>query len=88
MMCNMLRDNNGQPLLPPSHACVSAMEKNMKTRCEHDNYAYNTFHILYEDPSFLPMRDDLTGFDLVAGCYGDDDGEQCNFKMLQIVSKA
>eukprot|EP00957_Ditylum_brightwellii_P189337 14411116-Ditylum_brightwellii.AAC.1 len=67
MMYNMLKDNHGQPLFPPSHACVSAMEKNMKARCEHNNYAYNTFHILYEykqDPSFLPMRDDLTGFDL------------------------
>eukprot|EP00957_Ditylum_brightwellii_P055628 4215349-Ditylum_brightwellii.AAC.1 len=39
------RDNHGQPLLPPSYACVSAMEKNMKARCEYDNYAYNTFHI-------------------------------------------
>jgi hypothetical protein len=67
------------------------MEKNMKARREHDNYVYSTFHILYEDkqdPSFLLMQDDLTGFDLVAGCYVDDDGEQCNFKMLQIVSKA
>eukprot|EP00957_Ditylum_brightwellii_P166642 12685465-Ditylum_brightwellii.AAC.1 len=34
------------------------------------------------------MQDDLTGFDLVAGYYIDDDGEQCNFKMLHIVSKA
>eukprot|EP00957_Ditylum_brightwellii_P104220 7938414-Ditylum_brightwellii.AAC.1 len=69
MMCNMLRDNPGQPLISPFHACVSAMEKNMKSRHEHDDYAYNTFHILYEDeqdPSFLPMQDDLTGFDLVA----------------------
>eukprot|EP00957_Ditylum_brightwellii_P016054 1209553-Ditylum_brightwellii.AAC.1 len=67
------------------------MEKNMKARCEHDNYAYNAFHILYDDeqdPSFLPMQDDLTGFDLVSGCYVNDDGKQCNFKMPQIVSKA
>eukprot|EP00957_Ditylum_brightwellii_P074615 5669892-Ditylum_brightwellii.AAC.1 len=28
------------------------------------------------------------GFDFVAGCYVDADGEQCNFKMLQIISKA
>eukprot|EP00957_Ditylum_brightwellii_P023767 1793679-Ditylum_brightwellii.AAC.1 len=86
MMCNMLRDNNRQPLFPPSHAYDSAMKKNIKARCEYDNYAYNTFHILYEDkqnPSFLLMRDDLTGFDLVAGCYVDGDGEQYNFKMLQ-----
>eukprot|EP00957_Ditylum_brightwellii_P048830 3704692-Ditylum_brightwellii.AAC.1 len=34
------------------------------------------------------MQDNLTGFDLVAGCYVDADSEQCNFKMLQIVSKA
>eukprot|EP00957_Ditylum_brightwellii_P051450 3900641-Ditylum_brightwellii.AAC.1 len=67
------------------------MERNMKAHCEHDNYAYNTFHILYEeeqDPSFLLMQDDLTGFDLVASCYVYDDGEQCNFNMLQIISKA
>eukprot|EP00957_Ditylum_brightwellii_P172342 13120323-Ditylum_brightwellii.AAC.1 len=69
MMWNMIRDNNEQSLLPPSHACVSAMERNMKACCKHDNYAYNTFQILYEeeqDPSFCPMQDDLTGFYLVA----------------------
>eukprot|EP00957_Ditylum_brightwellii_P008291 627421-Ditylum_brightwellii.AAC.1 len=65
MMCNMIRDNNGQPLLPLSHAYVSVMERNMKAHCEQDNYAYNMFHILYEeeqDPSFLSIQDDNAGF--------------------------
>eukprot|EP00957_Ditylum_brightwellii_P055259 4188572-Ditylum_brightwellii.AAC.1 len=76
LLSNLVRDASGQPLLPLSHPCNSGMEQSMKVKCQPGGYSYNTFQIEYEeeqDLSFLAIRNDLTGFDLLTGCYSDSD---------------
>eukprot|EP00957_Ditylum_brightwellii_P209140 15360516-Ditylum_brightwellii.AAC.1 len=76
LLSNLVRGASGQLLLPLSHLCNSRMDQSMKVKRQPDGYAYNTFQIEYEeeqDPSFLATRNDLTGFDLLTGCYSDSD---------------
>eukprot|EP00957_Ditylum_brightwellii_P139298 10615921-Ditylum_brightwellii.AAC.1 len=90
LLSNSVRDASGQLLLPLSHLCNSGMEQSMKVKRQPDGYSYNAFHIDYKEeqnPSFLAIRNDLTGFNLLSGCYSDSDGELCDFKLLQVVTK-
>eukprot|EP00957_Ditylum_brightwellii_P094700 7211844-Ditylum_brightwellii.AAC.1 len=75
LLSNLVREASGLPLLPLSHLCNSRMDQSMKYKEE-------------QGPTFLAIRNYLTGFDLLNGCYSDSDGNLCHFELLQIVTKA
>ena len=89
-LCELVTDDNGNQVFDEQHECVKGFEKNLAARREDDGYAYDTFHIEFDEEQnikFVPLTQNLKGFDILRSTYQDSDGEMCQFKILQIVTK-
>ena len=87
--CELITDKAGCQVFDETHPVTSAFADAMDSRRDEDGYIYDEFITSFtkeQDPTFVSIPDaNVTGFDVLRGKWVNADGDDADFRILQIL---
>jgi hypothetical protein len=89
--CELITDKSGRQVFNQTHPVTSAFAEAVDSRRDEDGYVYDEFIKSFtkeQDSTFVSIPDaNVTGFDVLRGKWVNADGEDADFRILQILVK-
>jgi hypothetical protein len=89
--CELITDESGRQVFDETHPITSAFAEAMDSRRDEDGYVYDEFIKSFtkeQDPTFVSIPDtNVTGFDVIRRKWVNAEGDDADFRILQILVK-
>jgi hypothetical protein len=89
-LVELVKDDSGMPIFHDQHEALKGFERDLARRRDFNGDIYDEFIVEFDkpqDPQMVQLNTRLKGFDVLRAKYLDRNGELCDFKMLQIITK-